>query len=102
MLNADRLTLTESTKPAGDVILGLAIAGVGEQVGGGAGFNQAALAEKRGEVRDAGRLLHVVGHHDDSVVGAQFIDQGFDSRGGSRIRARREQTGWRWRSSGKI
>src|SRR5690606_548935 len=47
-----------SPKPSRDVILGLPLLRVGEEVGREARFDQLALEEEGGLVADAGRLLH--------------------------------------------
>jgi len=36
--------------------------------------------EKRGPLRHTCRLLHIVGHDDDSIFAAQVVDQFFDTR----------------------
>src|SRR5258707_15871356 len=83
-------TAASSTSPksAGDIVFGLALARRGEDLLGGAGLDDLAEVEKRGEIRDARRLLHVVGDDDDRVVRLQRMDQVLDLRRGDRIERR--------------
>src|SRR3954454_19337201 len=75
------LPLSDSAEPATDVILGLLLAGVGEDLLRRVDLDQAAgLArpldvEERGHVARARGLLHVVGHDDDRVLLLELADQ---------------------------
>ena len=51
-------------------------------------LDQVALVKEGGEIRDARRLLHVVGDDDDGVAAAQLGDQVLDARRGPRIERR--------------
>src|SRR6266849_8169671 len=77
-----------SAEPAGDVILGTSIARRGENLAGLVEFDQLTQIHEGGLVRDARRLLHVVGDDGDSVVLRQFLDQFLDLGGGNRIECR--------------
>ena len=67
-----------SSKSAGDVILGLFLGWDCEQLCGDAGFDQLALVKERGLIRDAGRLLHIMGYDHDRVFIAELENQVFD------------------------
>src|SRR6202035_2767098 len=77
-----------SAKPAGDVILGAAIARRGEDLVGVVELDQFAQIHEGGLVGDARRLLHVVGDDRDRVVLGQFLDQLLDLGGRDRIERR--------------
>ena len=51
---------------AGDVVLGAAVARVGEDLAGRAGLHQLTHVEEGGLLRDAGGLGHRVGDDDDA------------------------------------
>src|SRR5829696_7970143 len=70
-----------SAEAAGDVVLGLLLHRVHEHRGGRPELDQLAEIHEGRELRDAGRLLHVVGHDDDRELGAQLLDQFFDLAG---------------------
>src|SRR6266850_2011101 len=77
-----------SAEPAGDVVLGTSIARRGENLAGLVEFDQLTQIHEGGLVRDARRLLHVVGDDGDGVVLRQFLDQFLDLGGGNRIERR--------------
>src|SRR6516165_5401428 len=77
-----------SAEPPGNVVLGEAMARVGEDAIGLTDFDQLAEMKVRGALRDAGRLLHGVGDDHDRVGLAQLIDQVLDARRGNRIERR--------------
>src|SRR5210317_2397681 len=74
-----------STKPSGDVILGLGIVWVGENLIGGTELDNLPFVEKGRVVRDAGSLLHIVGDDDDGVMLFQGVNQLFNACRGDRI-----------------
>ena len=51
-------------------------------------LDQLAEIHEGGELRDAGRLLHVVGDDDDRELGAQLLDQLLDLAGRDRVERR--------------
>src|SRR6185312_1756139 len=57
-----------SAEPAGDVVLGLLLRGLGEDLLGDVELDQLAQVHEGGTVGDARGLLHVVGDHHDGVV----------------------------------
>src|SRR3982751_6872083 len=67
------------SKPSGDVVFGELLPGVREDAIGRADFHQAPEPEERGAIRDARRLLHVVGDDDDGVGGFELVDQFLDA-----------------------
>src|SRR6516165_6796981 len=77
-----------SAESPGNVVLGEAVARVGEQPIGLADLDQLTEMEVRGALRYACRLLHGVGDDHDRVGLAQLIDQVLDARGGDRIERR--------------
>ena len=77
--------LAEAT---GDVVLGEAVARVGEDAVGIADLDQLTQVEVGGALRDARRLLHGVGDDHDRVRLAQLIDQILDACGGDRVERR--------------
>src|ERR1043165_1471127 len=62
------LMMASSPAPAGDVVLGLLLAGIGEDLQGAVELDQLAEVEEGGLVAGAGRLLHVVGDHHHGEV----------------------------------
>src|SRR5258707_2632690 len=74
-----------SAEPAGDVILGTSIARRGENLAGLVEFDQLPKIHEGRLVRDARRLLHVMGDDGDGVVVRQFLDQFLDLGGRNRI-----------------
>src|SRR4051794_31048234 len=74
-----------SAEPAGDVGLGALVVGVGEDLLGDVELDEVAEIHEGGEVGDARRLLHVVGHDDDRVVLLQLVDQLLDLGGRDRV-----------------
>src|SRR5712672_2496069 len=77
-----------SAEPAGDVVLGTSIARRGENLAGLVEFDQVPKIHEGGLVRDARRLLHVVGDDGDGVVLREFLDQFLDLGGRDRIERR--------------
>src|SRR5678815_1456816 len=62
-----------STELAGDVVFGFLARWPAENLLGAVDLDQLAEIEERREVRAARRLLHVVSHDDDRVVGLQLV-----------------------------
>src|SRR3712207_2420014 len=79
------MRLGSSAVAAGDVILGAGLAGIGEDFGRLAIFDEVAEVEKGGLLRDPRRLLHVVGDDHDRIAAAKLVDQLLDLGGGDRI-----------------
>src|SRR6266404_613148 len=77
-----------SAEAAGDVVLGASIARRREDLVGLVEFDQLTKIHKGSAVRDAGRLLHVVGDDYDGVIGLQLVDQLLDLGGRNRIERR--------------
>lgn len=78
-----------SAEAAGDVFLGLLVLRLREELVRWPILDHLPKMHESGEVRDAGRLLHVVGHDDDCVVVAKLIHQFFDTRGCNGVEGRR-------------
>ncbi|CAN4005523.1 selenium-dependent molybdenum cofactor biosynthesis protein YqeB, partial [Dysosmobacter welbionis] len=80
------LTLRPSlAEPAGDVVFCALVRGGGEQCLRPAELHQIPQQEKRRVVGDTGGLLHIVGHHDDSILAFQFHCKVFDLGGGDGV-----------------
>src|SRR3954447_12767553 len=83
-----------SAETAGDVVLGTALAGIGEDRLGVvhldqlAGLAHAGEVEERGLVRHPGGLLHVVGDDDDRVALLELLDQVLDGERRDRVERR--------------
>src|SRR6266545_6119396 len=75
-------------EPAGDVVLGLLLARIGEQLARHTELHQLAQEHESRVVRYARRLLHVVGDDDDGVARLQLEHQLLDARGGDRVEGR--------------
>src|SRR2546425_7959476 len=71
-------SLWRSTKPPGDVILGVLLLRLHEDLVGRPEFDQVAEVHVGGVVGAARRLLHVVRDDHDRVVGLQLVDQLLD------------------------
>src|SRR6266849_3374209 len=75
----------------GDVSLCSRVARGVEEIGGGCELDQLTVTSfgihehERGEIGDARRLLHVVGHDHDRVLACQLHYQVFDLQGGDGI-----------------
>ena len=67
-----------SAVAAGDEVAAAFVLRVEEDVARIADLQQRAEMEERGALRDAGRLLEIVGDDDDRVLSAQLIDQVLD------------------------
>src|SRR5437773_1001358 len=84
-------TSSPSSEAPGDVVLGAAVVGLGEDLGGRTHLDQAPRlagpgdVEEGSRVADARRLLHVVGDDDDRVVVLQLADEILDAKGGDRV-----------------
>src|SRR5258706_11684175 len=76
-------------EPPRDVVLCQLFGRCGEDLIGPAAFHELAEPEKRRDVGDTGRLLHVVRDDDDRVTALQLINQLFDPLRGDRIERRR-------------
>jgi len=77
-----------SAEPAGDIVLGQPVPGVGEDPLGRADLDQVAEVEVGGALRYPRGLLHGMGDDDDRVLQPQFIDQVLDPGGGDRVEGR--------------
>ena len=71
---------------AGDVFFGELMLWVGEDLCGFPDFDQMAQMEERGSLRNAGGLLHRMGHDDDGVKGPKFINQLLNFSGCNRVK----------------
>src|SRR4029079_13530651 len=70
---------------AGDILFCLALCGVGEDFRGRVDFDEVAEVKKRGAIRAAAGLLHVVSDNDDRVLRFQLPDQLLDFGGRDRV-----------------
>src|ERR1700687_2809628 len=77
------------TKPSGDVVLGLLLLRLDEQLVGDAELDQLAEIHVGREVRDARRLLTVLRHEQAVDALLQIVDQLLDRGGGDRVECRR-------------
>src|SRR6476661_1333192 len=68
----------QSAEAAGDVVLGAPVARRREHVGSRTEFDQLAEIHERGEVGNAGGLLHIVSDDHNRIVALQFVDQLLD------------------------
>src|SRR5262252_4510685 len=66
------------TEPPGDVVLGDLLPGVGENLFRSVMLDESAEHEEGRVLRNARRLLHVVGHDDDRIVAFQLVDELLD------------------------
>src|SRR6516162_4647003 len=82
------LRLLASAEAAGDVVLGAPVRGRGEHLARGVELDQLAEIHEGGIIRDARRLLHVVGHDGDGVIVLELVDQLLDLGGGDRVERR--------------
>src|SRR5689334_17182361 len=80
--------LFSSAEAAGDVVLGAPVARRREDPVGVVEFDQFAEIHEGGLVRDARRLLHVMGDDRDRIVLAELVDQLLHLGGGYRIERR--------------
>src|SRR4051794_24451195 len=86
--------LPVSAEPAADVVLGLLLGRVGEDLVGRADLDQVPRLARRVKVEEGGdvagprRLLHVVSDDDDRVAVLQLGDQVLDRQGGERVQGR--------------
>src|SRR5277367_3944329 len=77
-----------SAEPAGNVVLGAAVARRGEDLVGVVEFDQLTEIHEGGLFRDARGLLHIVGNDGDRIVLRQLLDQFLDLGGRNRIERR--------------
>src|ERR1700730_10600497 len=77
-----------SAEPAGDVVLGAAIARRGEYLVGLVEFDQLAEIHEGGLVGDPRGQLHIMRDDGDGVVLGEFLDQFLDLGGRDRIQRR--------------
>src|SRR2546426_490862 len=77
-----------SSEPSCDVGLGALVCGPREELLGLPEFDQAAEVEEPGEIRRAGRLLHVVRHDENRVALFQLDQQLLDALCGARVERR--------------
>src|SRR5712671_2480107 len=75
-------------EPAGDVVLGLLLLRLDEQLVGDAELDHLAQIHVGREIRHARRLLHVVGDDQDRDALLQVVDQLLDQRGRDRVERR--------------
>src|SRR5262249_11521825 len=80
-----RCFMAWSSEPAGDVVLSLFDAWSGEEPLGRAGFDGPPLVEEGGPFGDAGRLLHIMRHDNDSVLVFELEKQILDGGGGTGV-----------------
>src|SRR5574343_668504 len=80
--------LPGSAEAAGDVVLGVLLLGLHEQVTRGPELDQVAQVHVGGVIGHAGGLLHVVGDDDHGVVVTQLVDQLLDLAGRDRVQRR--------------
>src|SRR5690606_3653339 len=73
-----------SAEAAGDIVLRAPVGRVHEDAAGRPGLHNLAQIHERRPLRNAGRLLHVVGDDDDRVVAPELADQLLDPRGRDR------------------
>src|SRR5262249_4597847 len=66
------------SKPPRDVVLRSLIVGRSEDDLSGSELDKRPQIHEGGEIRDAGRLLHVVRHDDDRIVALELVDQLLD------------------------
>src|SRR3989442_8302006 len=76
------------TEPAGDVIFGLLVPRIGEQLPRHAEFHQLAQEHEARVVAHAGRLLHVVRDDHDGIAVLEIEHELLDLGGGNRIEGR--------------
>ena len=77
--------LLPSAEPPRNVVLGLLLDRVDEDLLGVAVLDQLAQVEEGGVVRDSRGLLHVVGHDDLRVLGLEVLHQFLDAHRGDRV-----------------
>src|SRR5437588_3464753 len=88
------LVAARSSEAPGDVVLGSAVIGLGEDLGRRphldepAGLAGAGDIEEGGGVAHARRLLHVVGDDDDRVAVLEIADEVLDPKGGDGVEGR--------------
>src|SRR2546421_347031 len=75
-------------EPSGDVVLGLLLLRLDEQLVGDAELDQLAKIHVGGEVRHARRLLHIVRHDEDGDALLKIVDQLLDRGGGDGVERR--------------
>src|SRR3970040_28680 len=80
-----KLIATLLSEAPRDVVLGLILRRLDEQLVGDAELDHLAEVHVGGEVRNARRLLHVVGHDQDRHPLLEIMDQLFDRGGGDRV-----------------
>src|SRR5215216_2457288 len=85
MMCSEAIATASSAEAAGDVIFGLLLRGVRKDALGLVEFDQLAEIEERGVIGAARRLLHVVRHDRDAVVGLELGDQLLNALGRNRI-----------------
>src|ERR1700761_402947 len=77
-----------STETAGNIVFGLFLARLGEDLFSTIELDQLTKVHEGGQIRTACRLLHVMRDDDDRVLVLQFFDQLFDTAGGDRVQCR--------------
>src|SRR3989304_5604043 len=83
------VTPLRSAEAAGDVVFRFLLHRFDENFVGHAELHQLSEIHIGSVVRDTGRLLHVVRHHDDRVVAFQFVHEFLDPAGRYRVQGRR-------------
>src|SRR5436190_18876637 len=77
------------TKSPGDIVFSQLFGRSRVDLFGPAALDQLAEPEEGRDVRDAGRLLHVVRHDDDRIARLELINQLLDALRGDRVERRR-------------
>src|SRR5437588_12101440 len=77
-----------STEPSGNVFLGLRLSGIRKDFRGAIDFDQTPKIKKRGVIRTAASLLHVVGDNHNRVLLLELTDQFLNFRRRDRIERR--------------
>src|SRR6185369_15305855 len=79
---------SSSAETAGDVVLGVFLARLHEEIRRRAELDQVTEIHVGGVVGAARRLLHVVSHDDHRVVALELVDELLDLAGGDRVEGR--------------
>src|SRR5271156_6867814 len=82
------IAVSASTETAGDVVVGPAILGRGENLAGRTDFHEFSHEHESRDVRHAGRLLQIMSDHHDTIFLAQRLQGFFDPQGGNGIERR--------------
>src|SRR5688572_8782186 len=74
-----------SSEASGDIVFSLFLGRVGEDLSRQVIFNEFAQIEEGGEIRNAGRLLHIMGDDDNREVLFKRMDEVLDLGRGDRV-----------------